>query len=757
MYEALGILVDAALKGTVVLLGALVVTMVLRRVSAARRHLIWCAAVTALLLVPLLSFVLPAWGVLPTVSTITELPLTSPAEAPAAAAPVSALPVSSSVPGPTTSGNWTDSPSASRAGFSIMQIFGWVWLFGSALVLLSIAAGFARVHWLARRAVVLRSGRVYDATHALCATKGLRVQLLRGDVDTMPMTWGWRRASLLIPAAAEQWSETRLHAVLRHELAHVQRRDALWQLMAELACALHWFNPLVWYAAHRMRVEREHACDDAVLIGGSRPSEYAAELLDIARSMRAARATSLAAMAMARPRQLEGRLLAVLDARRNRNEAARRWPVWVAAALMVLPLAAVSPSVEQAAALPTQDIGVAPGARTWRPAVRVAPGPVMLRSAIAGSTVAGQAPNCQASEIRQMSTSISSDDDRSHTRVKWATRDCKGTLEINGDAKIAGDLTRFQSISAGGRVRIETRDPRSSRKLTLTPSEGRFLYAYEVDGKRRGWDNDGQVWLTSILTLLVRHAGYGAEERVDYLLREKGVAGVIEEVGLMTSDHTQRRYLTLLLNKTTLKPREVHTLLEVAGRELASDYELGELLVATTRKYGFTAETRTPYLNAVRSLESDYERSKAILALLNSRSLNEDGQVAVLELAAEIRSSYERGRVLKQMMNQSGRLEARFQEAYLKAANVDSDYEVGQMLSAILLRQRLVPSAIDVALTVIGTIRSDYERAQALSKLINTQTLTSAQQSRAADLTDEIRSEYERGKVASLLLRKMKN
>ena len=69
----------------------------------------------------------------------------------------------------------------------------------------------------------------------------------------------------MLPVAAQDWSDEQLRSVLLHELAHIKRRDVLGQLLAQFACALHWFNPLVWFAAWRLHVERERACDDLVL------------------------------------------------------------------------------------------------------------------------------------------------------------------------------------------------------------------------------------------------------------------------------------------------------------------------------------------------------------------------------------------------------------------------------------------------------------------------------------------------------------
>ena len=99
------------------------------------------------------------------------------------------------------------------------------------------------------------------------------------------MTIGVLRPRVLLPAAAAAWPAERLRAVLVHELGHVRRHDTAIQLAAQVACALYWWNPLAWVAAARLRVEREHACDDLVLGAGVLPSAYATDLLEVARSI----------------------------------------------------------------------------------------------------------------------------------------------------------------------------------------------------------------------------------------------------------------------------------------------------------------------------------------------------------------------------------------------------------------------------------------------------------------------------------------
>jgi beta-lactamase regulating signal transducer with metallopeptidase domain len=212
-----------------------------------------------------------------------------------------------------------------------IQALPLVWAMGCAAFILRLAAA----RWLLwnseRRATIIGSrGRsanamddpVVTALEAACLQLGIGrpVTLLIQPDKAIPQVWGILRCRLLLPAAAREWSGAQLRSVLLHELAHVKRRDLLAQLLTQIACALHWFNPLVWFAAWRLGVERERACDDLVLAGGVRPSAYAGHLLDVVTELVPARWTHSCGLAMARKSSLEGRLGAVLGKNRNRRK-----------------------------------------------------------------------------------------------------------------------------------------------------------------------------------------------------------------------------------------------------------------------------------------------------------------------------------------------------------------------------------------------------------------------------------------------------
>ncbi|HET9447256.1 MAG TPA: M56 family metallopeptidase, partial [Steroidobacteraceae bacterium] len=156
------------------------------------------------------------------------------------------------------------------------------------------------------------------------------------------------RPILLLPSAGNAWPEAARYAALVHELAHIQRRDALSALISRLACVLHWYNPLVWLAARHVRNLQERACDDAVLCAGAMPSDYAQFLLDVAADTSGMPRPASMAIGMAHGSSFRARIVAILDPRASRSPPQRAHLIAASASLFVITilLAATSVAVE---------------------------------------------------------------------------------------------------------------------------------------------------------------------------------------------------------------------------------------------------------------------------------------------------------------------------------------------------------------------------------------------------------------------------
>src|SRR4030095_5138476 len=145
-------------------------------------------------------------------------------------------------------------------------------------VLVYLVLGVA-VAWWYRRSVRPVDAEWVDDAHAVAEALGIRQRVVFGEASVAtPMVSGLWRPCIMVPRDAHTWPRPRLHVALLHELAHVQRRDCATQVVAQPVCAVYWFHPLVCTAPARLRAEREHACDDFVLVVGTRGSEYAGHL-----------------------------------------------------------------------------------------------------------------------------------------------------------------------------------------------------------------------------------------------------------------------------------------------------------------------------------------------------------------------------------------------------------------------------------------------------------------------------------------------
>jgi HEAT repeat protein/beta-lactamase regulating signal transducer with metallopeptidase domain len=360
---------DALLKTTILLAIVAASSVLLRRRSAALRHLVWTLGIAGLVVLPALARlapfqlrILPAPTpqLTPTTSEATKAKSESVVEATAPRRPLS----TGTLVGEPGTAELDNAPATAPAkkSFSLLSILALLWAAGVLALLARFVGGFIKVRQIARRASELTDERWHQladrAASALNVTTP--VDIRRSDDVVMPFACGLLRPTIVLPSSAEAWSVERRQAVLMHEYAHISRGDLAMNTLSHVVRSIYWFHPLAWIAAHRIRVEGERACDDAVLRAGARPSDYAEHLLSIVRTVGSS--VPSAALAMARKSDFEGRLLAILEPGIPRF-GLTRWRAAALAALFlfaVMPLAAMAPAaatiVADEAILNTTDV-----------------------------------------------------------------------------------------------------------------------------------------------------------------------------------------------------------------------------------------------------------------------------------------------------------------------------------------------------------------------------------------------------------------
>lgn len=281
------LLLGAAWKGSLVLGVACLAAWAARKTSADLRHKIWLGALLAMaaLLVP--------------------VPMTEPA-------PLNTLTV-----GVARTGLATSAGSLAWTKWAL-----WLW------AAVAVAIGARTVLGLIRLARI---------THAASPEFS---NVVTSSSVTSPLTWGVFRPVILLPEYALNWLPEKREWAVRHEQAHIARQDWLWMLFAQAMTCVFWFNPLVWFAASRLRNEAEHAADDAVLAAGADAAGYAEQLLEVARKLRLQ--SAWAGVSMVRTPVLEDRVTSILNATVRRRPAgwAARLGIAAAALGLLVPLAA---------------------------------------------------------------------------------------------------------------------------------------------------------------------------------------------------------------------------------------------------------------------------------------------------------------------------------------------------------------------------------------------------------------------------------
>jgi beta-lactamase regulating signal transducer with metallopeptidase domain len=316
------LLLDTTIKVSIIVALALAATVLLRKQSAAMRHWVLAAAIVCAAATPLFTIVVPAWDFRRVEPSSGGLTVASDSDAAADAGVARGA-------GRTTG--------SSNLRLALLN----VWIAGAVVSLGVLLIGLARLAWLASKSRPVQEGAWRDLADEVSRQHGLPrpVLLLQSDHPTMLVTWGLVWPKVILPRAAREWSGDRARIVLCHELAHIRRGDWAIQIAAQLVQSIYWFNPLLWMACARLRLESEQACDDRVLNLGVERTEYATQLLDLARTFRKHGRTlpfGSTAPAIAHPSSLERRIRAMLTAGLNRSPLTRSTCIATTAALLVI-------------------------------------------------------------------------------------------------------------------------------------------------------------------------------------------------------------------------------------------------------------------------------------------------------------------------------------------------------------------------------------------------------------------------------------
>jgi len=295
-------IVDCLLGGTLIALAVGVGLRLSHPQSSRTRFAVWFAGLIAI-------------AALPALSTLAE--------------PGASLSTGLSRPAITLPGSW-----------ALYLFVAWAGI--GTWCLVRVVIGLWHVRALRRSCIAIDSANLDPyLLETLKRNRGRRVvSLCTSERVQVPTAIGLIEPAVVIPRwAMEELSLDDLHQILLHELAHLRRWDDWTNLAQKIVKALFFFHPAVWWIESKVSLEREMACDDAVLAETARPRAYAECLTHLAEKALVRRSLALAQAALGRVRQTSMRVAQILDV--NRPRVIKTKHMWRPAAPVMAGLAIV--------------------------------------------------------------------------------------------------------------------------------------------------------------------------------------------------------------------------------------------------------------------------------------------------------------------------------------------------------------------------------------------------------------------------------
>ncbi|HEY2435175.1 MAG TPA: M56 family metallopeptidase [Vicinamibacterales bacterium] len=610
------------------------------------------------------------------------------------------------------------------------------------------------------------------------------VTLLESSLVDVPTVIGFLKPVVLLPASTiAGLTPQQVEAILAHELAHVRRHDYLVNLVQTLVETILFYHPAVWWLSGRLRVEREHCCDDLAVSLCGDPVTYAAALADL-EALRSSDPLRVPRIAMAATGgSLLLRIRRLLGAPSPQSS---RGPAWLAGTVALLlaggiaasaqrdqsdpgsprPVVAVphttavmanAPAIARPSPLSTSASAPAVAAASASvPAVASAAAPPATPTpALAGASAAATAAAAASSAASQQ-VSVSRESNRSSGSWSWSHDGDKLEVSYDGSFEFTDDDSDVRQLSAGGWLKVSDGRWLGRHSVEIKERNGALERRYYVNAAERPFEPEGRAWLHENLPRFIKNSGFGADARVARLLKSGGPAAVLSEIGRLESGYVQGVYFRELFKQGSLTPDQYREAMTVAARGMrSSPYELAQLLVAVADKLPADEASRAAYFQAAAAVASDYDRRRVYSAMLKRGPVSSAILGEILTSARSIGSDYDLSELLRQLLAQQT-IDDRNRDAFFAAvATIGGSYERHRVLSAVLSGQRPTdPALLAGALTSATHAGGDYETSQFLQDVLRRNSVEGTIRTPFFTAVDTIGGEYERGRVLQDVVRR---
>jgi len=360
-------------------------------------------------------------------------------------------------------------------------------------------------------------------------------------------------------------------------------------------------------------------------------------------------------------------------------------------------------------------------------------------------------------------------------------------VKSSGDVDLEPDGSGVASLDRGGSLDVSMRSNGVDRRALYTSADGTIERKFFVEGDEQPWGPEADRFVAEVMPIVLRETAINADERVAWLIDNRGQDGLLDEIALIKSDFAQRVYSVQYAHTTTIAPADLErlmkltadnmssdfdvrtTLIEVydaqmptgaafdallgAGETISSDFDARMLLEHVGPSMPRTRDAAAAYIDVARTISSDFDMRLALQPLITSTDSDDELVARAIDLAGtDISSDFDLRSVLTDAAaGRVGRSDT-LARAYTTAAHsISSDFDLRIALTALANGAELTPEGWRMLLTTARDISSDFDAATLLAevapKLPRDDTVLQAYR----ETLDSIGSDFDRGRAAAAL------
>ncbi len=567
------------------------------------------------------------------------------------------------------------------------------------------------------------------------------VKLFESEFINSPIVFG--QNEIVLPVGFSQSYQTnQIEAALAHEIAHLKRKDSIWQRVFVVFNCVFFFQPLNRLLVHRLYLIAEQQSDQLASQWTGNSRALAEALAITAHNHFNSTQTQWVPAMKSNRSHLLVRVEALLN---NSQKPSSLYSVVLGAFLTLSVL-------------------------TFMPGFSINQAQAKTFNSSSDSHI-----DIESGKVKQLSMTHS----QNGTKIKIKAK-LEGQIEFN-DAET--EIIKFPQDSYMD-ITFEKKGEDVRRLLIERKADDEVSYSYYVDGDKEDFAQNAQQWFASVLPQIFRVTGMDAEARVERIQKRGGDSAVLDEVKLIKGDFVQGLYMRHLYELSQLSDSDKFRSLELSQNiqsdfeqarvlksfietqkltnnhwqklfkvslDIQSDFELANLLKVSVAHLSSRGEPQQTFFDAAESIQSDFEMGRLFSHFLSEKQVSEQFIIRMLSAAKNINSDFELARLLMQA-NQKAKLNDDIFDAYLEVSeNISSDFEMSRTFISLLDREMDKAQLIKLIEMASEHISSDFELARFLTATVEKQTMDGELRAALLSATDNIGSSFERNRVIQRL------